>query len=236
MSDNGFEHANGAFDRLKVIDTDPNLLPEPQPPVISELYIDSPDFVSGQVTGPDFTLRASISDPSGVIGVSSLFGKSLTVNLDDSKNIAGAAAWLSSDANGEATLALPVSGLVDGPHRLTLTARGNAGGEASRSVSFTVVSAPAKAILSTRQTTAVEGADIDLDHDFADTPECRLVVTDLDGNTVAHHPAASFPFRWDLNGSDGQRVPDGVYTATAYLHSGLRYAAASTPIVVLTEK
>ncbi len=236
MSDNGFEHANGFFDHLRITDTDPNQLPEPLPPVISEMYIDSPDFVSGQVTGPDFTLRASITDPSGVIGVSSLFGKSLTVNLDDSKNIAGAAAWLSTGTDGTATLALPVSGLLDGPHRLTLTARGNAGGETSRALNFTVVSSPAKAILSTRQTTAVDAADIDLEHDFADTPQCRLVVTDINGNTVAHAPAATFPFRWNLAGSDGNRVPDGVYTATAYLHSGLRYAAPSTHIVVLTKE
>ncbi len=235
MSENGFEHANGAFNNLRVADTDPNELPEPQPPVISELYIDSPDFVSGQVTGPDFTLRASISDPSGVIGVSSLFGKSLTVSLDDSKNISGAAAWLSTDVAGDATLALPVSGLVDGPHRLTLTARGNAGGEASKSINFTVISTPAKASLSTLETTAVNEATLELEHDFAHTPDCHLVVTDSKGNTVAHNTAATFPYRWDLADKDGNRVADGVYTATAYLHNGLRYATASASIVVLTE-
>lgn len=236
VSDNGFEHANGAFDRLKVADIDPNTLPEPEPPVISEMYIGSPDFVSGQVTTPDFTLNAVISDPSGVIGVSSLFGKSLTVTLDESRNIAGAAAWLSTATDGTATLALPVSGLVDGPHTLKLTARGNAGGEAARSLNFTVISSPAKAVLSTRQTTALTEADLDLDHDFAAAPACRLVITDAAGNTVAHEPAATFPYRWDLAGSDGRRVPDGLYTATAYLRDGLRYSSASTSVIVLTKE
>ncbi|MDE7141320.1 MAG: hypothetical protein K2O33_00295, partial [Muribaculaceae bacterium] len=230
-----FELANGAFGNLRVTDADLSVLPEPEPPVISGMYIDTPDFVSGQVTPPDFTLRATITDPSGVIGVSSLFGRSLTVNLDDSRNIPGAAAWLSTDTDGTATLALPVSGLVDGPHRLTLTARGNAGGEASRAIDFTVISTPARAILSTRQTTALTRADIDLDHDFSETPDCRLVVTDSEGNTVMHAPAATFPFRWDLTGKDGARVPDGIYTATAYLHNGLRYATASIPVIVLTK-
>ena len=236
MSDNGFEHANGSFDNLRVLDTDPNALPEPEPPLISSLYIDSPEFVSGQVTGPDFTLNATITDPSGVIGVSSLFGKSLTVTLDDSKNLPGAAAWLSTDTDGTATLALPVSGLVDGHHRLTLTARGNAGGESSRSVDFTVVSTPAKALLSTDRATALTETEISLEHDFADTPGCRLVVTDSQGRAVMHAPDATFPYRWNLADARGNRVPDGLYTATAYLHSGLRYATASVPIVVLTKE
>ncbi len=236
VSDNGFQHANGSFASLRVTDIDPEGLPDPPSPVISDMYIGSPEFVSGQVTGPDFTLKATISDPSGVIGVSSLFGKSLTVTLDDSRNIPGAAAWLSTGTDGTATLALPVTGLVDGPHRLTLTARSNAGGEASRSVDFTVISAPARAVLSTVETSATTEANILLDHDFSSTPDCRLVVTDSRGRAVMHRPSATFPLRWDLAGTDGIRVPDGVYTATAYLHNGLRYAATSTPIVVLTKE
>lgn len=236
ISENGFEHANGSFENLRVLDIDPNSRPEAEPPVISEMYIDSPEFVSGQVTGPDFTLNATITDPSGVIGVSSLFGKSLTVTLDDSKNISGAAAWLSTATDGTATLALPVSGLVDGPHRLTLTARGNAGGEAARSVNFTVISSPAKAVLSTRETTALTEANIELSHDFNETPDCHLVVTDSEGRTVMNAPAATFPYRWDLTDGNGNRLPDGLYTATAYLHNGLRYATASTRVVLLTKE
>lgn len=196
-------------------------------PEILEMYLDSPSFSDGDITGPSVTLYAKIAEPACGINISSGIGAAPTLKLDRKLSYDIAAQSLTQDADGTATFSLPVENLADGRHELKLTVNSNAGATASRTVDFIVRDASVNAALYVEKPLARQSIAIMLEHDFSSLPTGRLIIEDANGKTVFSAENCNMPFEWDLTDSLGNEVPDGRYRAYALLHDEFNYA--STP-------
>lgn len=204
-------------------------------PVIESLYIDSPAFREGDITGSDITVYATVIPSSAGLSRVSSIDRSNYLWVDG-KRYTVLGSHLSTLDDGTVTLAYPVAALTDGTHTLTLSVADNAGNRSSASVTFSVVSADAGLTLLFDDETATGSTVIDIVHPYNDTPAGRLVIEDTAGNTVLSIQNVTFPYTWNLTDSDGKRVPDGRYTARAMVSCGHRHAATPpAPIIVLTD-
>ncbi len=204
-----------------------------QSPVIDELFIDSASFVDGDVVNSDFVLHASVlPDQSGIAVRTSSIGLSPRVVIDNSRSLDNVIESMTLSPDQSARLSLPVVGLADGFHTLTLTVSDNVGNKTSRSIGFTVVTTPADVALMTEDVPARQSLTLTLDHGFTGEPSGRVVIEDLDGTAVFSRDNVSFPFMWDLVDNHGNHVSDGTYVVRAYLRHERRFAV--TPPLEIT--
>lgn len=202
-------------------------------PVISSMYAADEESSSNVCLPGEFMLYASVEPGNvGLIGSSDRLGGSVSLTLDDSKKLTGVDGYLDVSPDGSATLAYPVTGLADGPHELTLRVVNVGGMSTERTISVNVVNvADAKTVVDVLL--ARQEAVIDIEHNLADSPEGRLVVTDAAGRTVFSKENATFPYSWNLVGNDGAEVADGIYSAKVYFKAGRRYGFATTTNIVV---
>lgn len=196
-------------------------------PEILEMYIDSPSFSDGDITGKSVIVYATIVQPASGLDLSSGIGSAPSLKLDDRLSFDIAAKSLTTNTDGTASFSLPVENLADGKHELKLTVRSNAGTTSSRTVGFIVCDSSVDASLSTDSKLARQSVTILLDHSFSSQPTGRLIIEDSEGRTVFSADNCTLPFEWDLTDSKGNDVPDGRYRAYALLHDEFNYA--STP-------
>lgn len=202
-------------------------------PVISSMYAADEESSSNVCLPGEFMLYASVEPGNaGLIGSSDRLGGSVSLTLDDSKKLTGVDGYLDVSPDGSATLAYPVTGLADGPHELTLRVVNVGGMSTERTISVNVVNvADAKTVVDVLL--ARQEAVIDIEHNLADSPEGRLVVTDAAGRTVFSKENATFPYSWNLVGNDGAEVADGIYSAKVYFKAGRRYGFATPANIVV---
>lgn len=192
-------------------------------PQVEAMYLDTPDFVDGDVTGASVTLHAAISGGSNGLNTSSAIGMRPQLLLDGTQTIQGADGAMQLASDGTASLSLPIANLNDGSHTLTLSVCDNTGNRVSRSIGFTVITQAARAWLTSNVTTVRTEAQIQLSHDMdaeLGTPEIRLIIKDMHGNTVKTVNNAPTSYTWLMDDNAGQPVPDGPYTVTATLRAG----------------
>ena len=202
-------------------------------PVISSMYAADEESSSNVCLPGEFMLYASVEPGNvGLIGSSDRLGGSVSLTLDDSKKLTGVDGYLDVSPDGSAMLAYPVTGLADGPHELTLRVVNVGGMSTERTISVNVVNvADAKTVVDVLL--ARQEAVIDIEHNLADSPEGRLVVTDAAGRTVFSKENATFPYSWNLVGNDGAEVADGIYSAKVYFKAGRRYGFATPANIVV---
>lgn len=202
-------------------------------PEIVEMYIDTPDFADGDITGPDVCLVARISVPATGLNISAAALRGASRAILDGASPADIAGHISPDGDGYMMLAMPYSGLTDGRHNVRLCVANNAGLSSERTLGFTVSSAAASASLAVEERPARSSATLSLEHALGDGADATLIVEDHAGNTVVRRP---FSGSWDLADTAGKPVPDGVYHAYVLLRSGLRRTATPrTEIIVVRE-
>lgn len=214
-----------------VIDTEsiPEESTDVEAPVISELYIDTPEFESGDIAKGNITLYASIdADESGICKSTANIGGASRITIDGTRSIPVNGTAVRSNTDGSTDIIMPITSLADGRHELMLTVVDNVGNSNSRTIEFTVINEPAKVTLSVAETPVVDVATFDIEHSFAETPVGRLIVEDAQGNTVftMTDGDCTFPYEWDLCNMEGEKVPDGVYSAYVILKAGLQFAAS----------
>lgn len=212
-------------------------LSDTTPPSIINLYIDTPDFRSGDLVSNKFTLYALVGpDESGIRSQASGIGTTTRIVLDSRKSILIPAPNVSSRPDGTTLISYPFTTIADGRHEMIFTVADNVGNTSSESIAFVVLNEPAKASLSVVERPARTQAQISLDHTFSQQPEGRLVIEDADGNTVHTVENCSFPYEWDLFDAEGKPVADGLYSAYAILKSGLQYAATPRVEILVLQK
>lgn len=204
-----------------------------EPPRITEMYIDTPDFRDGDEINGSFTLYATV-DP-GNSGLRTAGGSPVTplrLKLDGVRSYSDAinTSYRLND-DGTVSVAVPFDMVNDGRHILELTATSAADEIVSRAVNFTFIARSARASLSVREPVATTRATFDLMHDLPQPPAGRLVVEDADGNTVYSVTDCAFPCSWDLRDASGAPVSDGVYRAYAIISGGPAYASTQ-PVTV----
>lgn len=227
--------ATGAYNSLSIEPNDkPVQNPDARAPEIEAMYIDSPDFVSGDRTGPTFTFVA-VADPSEsglATSPKALTGTRLT--LDDKNCIANAPTSFRIDEDGKARLEIKMTDLSDGPHSLELRVANTLGASTSARLDFTVVSEPAQACLSVDGELPVRtSATFALDTFEPELSSARLVVRDSHGNTVVSKSGVSFPYTWDLTDMDGETVADGLYKAHVVFATPRAYGSTDAVEIVV---
>lgn len=235
-NDDNSVHATGSMKNVVI----GNMSSDEEPdgrfvPQITEMYLDDPSFADGDLVGGSVTLFATLApNEVGVVGNSTLIGRSMRLTLDGGRTFSEAAGSFVSDVDGGGRLSFALSGISDGRHELTLTVSNYAGQTVSRSVRFEVVNIMSDASLSVAEYPASVQATIDVTHNFTETPSGRVVVKNASGDVVHTKENVSFPYAWDLTGADGTDVPEGVYSVEAYLKGGIRYGYGRPAEIVVS--
>ena len=206
------------------------------PPAIN-LWLDSPGTADGAVVSSSPILYIEISDSgSGLSLNNSSVGLMPVVALDGS-SLPAAAGIIHPEEEGVARGACQLDNLNDGPHTITLRARDIAGNSASETISFTVVTVDHTATLTPSSSLVRDDVTFTLSHSLPLTPRSeRLVIRDMEGNTVLSTDSAPFPFTWDLTASDGLAVPDGTYRASVIIDAHPFYTATPETLFTIVKK
>lgn len=207
-------------------------------PQITSLYIDSPDFVNGDMASQDFTMYATVTETgSGIYSPTGTVGQTCRITIDNTMNYPVVGTAMTNYNDGTVEIVYPFTSLADGRHSLTLHISDNAGNSASRSIDFVINNTSANARLTVEEEPARIRATIGLTHNFTDIPAGRLIIEDEKGNTVFTRDNVSFPFEWDLTDRTGNLVADGVYRAYAICKGGNLYGhTPMTNIIVVQQK
>lgn len=207
-------------------------------PEITSLYIDTPDFVNGDMASQDFTMYATVTDNgSGIYNPTGTVGPTCRITIDNTMNYPVVGTAMTNHNDGSVDITYPFTSLADGRHSLTLHISDNAGNSASRTIDFVINNTSANARLTVEEEPARIQATIGLTHSFTDIPSGRLIIEDEEGNTVFTRNDVSFPFEWDLTDRDGNLVADGVYRAYAICKGGNLYGhTPKTDIIVVQQK
>lgn len=234
-STDGRSMAQGLIAGVNVSTAPANMeLTEATVPEITTMYLDTPRFADGDITGGTPTLHAEIAPNAlGIVGNSSQPGRSATLVLDGSRNITDVAFVLTPDTDGGASVDLPLTDIADGPHTLTLKVNNYAGQSAERTIRFTAVNVAGEAVATVEEYPASDTATITFDSGLSGEITARLVIKDGLGHVAFTDDKATFPYRWNLRDSTGNDVADGPYTVEIYYTDGHRYGATpATPVVV----
>jgi len=225
--------ASGGNRSLSILTTDTTpSTTDTTPPAIS-LWLDTPGNTDGAMVSSSPTLYIEITDNgSGTSLNSSTIGMMPKILLDGT-NVPAASGIIHADREGVASGAYTLTNLADGPHTVTVYARDIAGNSTTETINFTVVTVDHTATLSVSAPLVREEATFTLTHSMPTEPESmRLVIRDMEGHTVLSTDAATYPYTWNLTGSDLLPVPDGTYRASVYINARPYYTA--TPEVTFT--
>lgn len=233
-SDSGME-ANGKSESLYLYGSSISGT-DNEGPVMSEIYLDSPDFRNGDFTGPSPTFHAVLSDMSGINTSDTGIGHSMILTLDGTPLEPSPALFFSPDIgspNG-GKLNYPLLGVSPGEHTLTLIAWDNANNYSSSSISFKVKAGwiPEITSVDTDVNSTSSSVTFTIDTDSFDASlTCLFEIFDLSGKIIWSEnmkPTSSsgMNFTWDLRDFGGGRMSRGIYPyrATVMTPSGARIA------------
>lgn len=202
-------------------------IPDVRPPVISEIYLDSPAFADGDVVGASPRLYVRLdADEYGILPSYPVVGKDMTVTIDGGSPLPHVAGGLSASEDGTYAVDCPLGALPDGRHTLEFRISNTAGQTTRASLNFVVVSTLTGTVLDVNAEPCSDRATVSLTvPENITANEVRLVIRDSAGKVVLDRSDSTFPFDWDLSAADGLKVPRGVYSAQAWLRAGRQYGA-----------
>ncbi len=138
-ADNGLEDAHGAFDNFNIGGAGSDITDNQGPEI--DLFLDSPDFQSGDKTSKNPTLMANLSDDNGINTVGTGIGHDITAVIDgDYSKVYVLNAYYRANADDytSGTLTFPLSGLPVGKHTLRLKAWDVANNSSEKEIEFEV--------------------------------------------------------------------------------------------------
>lgn len=227
--------ANGDFNLISLTNYDETTaIKDETAPIIEQCYINEPSFNNGDVVESDFILYATIApDESGINTSVGPIGLSTILTLDGNKTFPGISSALTPNVDGSSSLAFSLNGIEDGHHTLTLSVNDNAGNRTNHTISFVVINRSAKVALNIDETPARTEATFNLEHNFLEEPAGRIVIEDMNGNTVFTKNDCSFPYTWNLKDSNDNLVSDGNYKAYVILNGGKQYSSSDKIDVIV---
>lgn len=224
-----FDIAATAVNEVTVNDPNPEDAVTSAGPRISSFSVEDFTYNNGGVIGGNMIFRADISPDTYSIACGPGILRGTYIEIDGIKyNIAH---HLFFAFDGSASLVFPMSNLADGDHTATLSVADYTDTRSEAEISFTIVNHAIVAQLQADTAVAHDEVTFSLDHGFDETPTGRLSIVDHSGNTVFTATDVTFPFVWDLNNTDGERVADGRYRARAWISLNRKYVEA-TPVTV----
>lgn len=220
--------AQGVFSNYTVRGENPNAIPENNPPVISQMYLDKESFVSGDIitnSSPLFVTK--VSDDTG-INLSNNGEYNISILIDETQEYDLTSYFISdSGSNKSGTISFQLPVMVKGKHTIKLTVWDVWNNQATKTIDFTVANGDIQtidsfeiwgnpAVNNTRFvfTTDNPSGDVNI----------KIQVYNLEGRMVWTHEEragasglSQYIYEWDLNGNAGGRLNPGIYICNAYI-------------------
>ncbi|MDE7346333.1 MAG: type IX secretion system sortase PorU [Muribaculaceae bacterium] len=213
------DEANGATDRLYVYGYDADSREDSDGPIIESFGIGS----SSSMVHSNPVAMAVFSDESGINISEAGIGHQMSLLLDSKKMYDDVSHYFVPDPYDETkgSISYPLMNLEPGEHQLTLTVWDNANNSSSETVSFKVGlnMRPEVNELTSFYSREKDQLSVKVSTDRAlCSLHCSLECFDLSGNLIwslkrkAYSDSdSSFICDWDLNDSNGNRLPRGIY-------------------------
>ncbi len=222
--------ANGSSDMLYVYGYDEDSLDDNKGPSIENFAVSSSGSQSS-VIHSNPVVMATFSDDSGINISDAAIGRKMTLVLDSDKVYDDVCQYFFPDPIEETkgSIAYPLIDLEPGSHNLTLTVWDNAGNSSSEAIDFKVGinMRPEVTEITSFYSREKDQLSMNVSTDRAlCTLQCKLECFDLSGNMLWNsdrkaysNSNSSFSIIWDLNDSNGNRLPRGIYTLRATVTS-----------------
>ncbi|MDE5585562.1 MAG: type IX secretion system sortase PorU, partial [Muribaculaceae bacterium] len=223
--------ANGSTDKLYVYGYDSDSGEDTEGPLIESFSMGSAYASSDAPVHANPVAMAVFSDESGINISDAGIGHKMSLVLDSGKIYDDVSQYFTPDPNDETkgSIAYPLMNLEPGDHQLTLTVWDNANNSSSETLSFKVGLnlRPEVFGLTSFYDREKDRLSLKIDTDRPlSTLSCRLECFDLSGNMLwsmqrkAYSGSdSSFSCSWDLNDSNGNRLPRGIYSLRATVSS-----------------
>lgn len=237
--------ANGSTDMLYVYGYDYDAAEDSEGPRIQGFGVGA---ASGATVHSNPVAMAVFSDDSGINISDAGIGHKMTLVLDSEKVYDDVCQYFLPDPYDETkgSIAYPLIGLEPGIHELKLTVWDNANNSSSETVSFKVGlnMRPEVAEVSSFYSREKDELSLKVTTDRAlCTLQCRLECFDLSGGLIWSNERkaysdnnSSFSFVWDLNDSNGNRLPRGIYNIRATVTSDDGLATSHSKKIAIPAK
>lgn len=239
----GDKKAQGSFYNYTVGGTNTNLPEEKNPPVISNMYLNSPQFKNGDVVNSTPTFSADISDDTG-INLSSAIGHNMLLTLDGQTEFDMTYYFENAEnSNKKGRITYQFSELEEGPHTLELRVWDVWNNSATQTIEFIVSNDitpridnfeiwgnPAQNQTSFILTTNSTGANVGV----------KISVYSLTGALLWVHQENNigyleqYSYNWNLNTSGGSRLAPGVYICAAQIILNGRFSSMKSQKLIVT--
>lgn len=223
--------ANGSTDKIYVYGYDSNSPEDTDGPSIESFGVGSASGITGATVHSNPVAMAVFSDDSGINISDAGIGHKMSLILDSGKVYDDVSQYFSPDPFDETkgSIAYPLLNLEPGEHHLTLTVWDNANNSSSETISFKVGlnMRPEMNTMTSHYSRERDQLSVTVNTDRAlCTLTCRLECFDLSGNLLwsqqrkAYSDSnSSFSMVWDLNDTNGNRLPRGIYNLRATVTS-----------------
>ena len=240
--------ANGSTDMLYVYGFDSDASEDTEGPLIENFGVGSASGGSGTMVHANPIVIAVFSDESGINISDAGIGHKMSLVLDSEKTYDDVSQYFLPDPDDptKGSIYYPLLDLPPGEHQLTLNVWDNANNSSSETVSFKVGLnlRPDVAEMSSFYSRETDQLSVKLTTDRAlCTLQCRLECFDLSGNLMwtqdrkaYSDSASSFSFVWDLNDSNGNRLPRGIYNLRATVTSEDGLSASHSKKIAIPAK
>lgn len=191
-------------------------------PVVEEIWAEGVDDKDSAPAS--FTLKARVRPGSAGVALG-IGNPGLSPEcMVDGTNSRSVSIASETDRNA-VVLSVPLQNLADGRHQARLRVADYLGNKIDETFAFTVASRPLTATISLGAELADnepvrDEATFDVAVDTDQDVQTTVVILDRAGNTVRRIADAGTSCRWDLADADGNRVPDGEYSAYALVRRG----------------
>lgn len=230
--------AGGAFQQFLVGGTDENITQTDSLGPAMKLYLNVPEFRSGEATNETPLFVAELEDAEGINTVGSGVGHDLTLCIDDSPVLTYNLNDYYQPVAGDytrGTVRFSIPELMPGSHTLSFRAWNLLNHSTLQTLDFEVVRGLQPDLLSVKCTNspARHATTFVLSHNRpGSTLSVCLTVYDFAGRTVWTHTEQgvsanqNYYVEWDLCSNSGQRLLPGVYLYRISLASGGRKASS----------
>ena len=238
--DGSDEMVNGSFDKLALNaydENNANTIHDNTPPSIEAIYFnDEQDFDLCNQVGTSSILHIHATDDFSFNIQTVAIGNSMDLKIDGGKTSVPDVKTYAhmSDEGRTLDVALPLE-LEPGDHTLQYTIYDAAGNIANRTINF-AVGAQQQVALSVEQEPAVNVATFNISTKLPNTPSVDIKVFDHVGKLRWQTTTSNFPLNWNLKGSNGKRLPAGIYTFYGKYNDGTNYGGTSTGMLIIADE
>ncbi|NDW19330.1 hypothetical protein D0T53_10455 [Dysgonomonas sp. 216] len=234
--------AQGNFLNYTVGGADESSVEETNAPVISTIYLNSSDFVSGDVVNSAPIFYAEVSDDSG-INLSGSLGHNVSLLIDGYKAYDLTPYYQTlKGTEGRGVISYTLDDLDEGHHTLLFRVWDVWNNSAVKSFDFQVKSKdksalydfsiernPVESVAILRFKTEQEASGVDVRYEVFSLSGELMWSTTVNGNSSQE----DFSYFWKLNKSNGEKLQAGIYICKASVYvNGLMKASKSEKLIV----